>query len=385
VEAPAEFPPFQDIPLRCKYAAVRQVWRKHFSEWGVSWGDDVQAVMVELLTRAKDITPSYIIHFTSSKSMCDAPATRDGVQEWFSRLLNAAVQGSPAAVAQHLCRVRTAHVLTVITAAYAKYVFRLPKSVNARPTALSGGRQPANNKIMPAPEDRPCLPSSSPARRGGNKRAAPAEVEDDDVARCRSPQRKSVAKVEDVGASDSKGRHDRTMVRMMTAVGMMLNYYNPDTEKWPSVHEVFVRMPPDILEGMSEPSIGLMRSCGRWARRGNKGREERTYDRLHTLALTKPGVTTATDALQYVRELHEVMTSHPYWKYKHVKRTTGSVAIPRQKWLAEAETWVPTLDADRAGNRRPPPPGHECDAELCALGSEEGHPARPAAGSTAQT
>jgi len=200
VEAPAEFPPVQDISLQCKYAAERQLWRKHFSEWGVSWEDDVQAVMVELFTRAMDITPSYIIHFASSKSMCDAPATRDGVQEWFSRLLNAAVQGAPAGVAQPLCRVRTAHVLTVITAAYAKYGFSLPESVNARPTALPGGRQPASNKIMPAPEDRPCLPSSSPARRGGKKRAAPAEVEDDDVARCRSPKRKSVAKVEDRGS-----------------------------------------------------------------------------------------------------------------------------------------------------------------------------------------
>ena len=300
VEAPAEFPPVQDISLQGKYAAERHLWRKHFSEWGVSWEDDVQAVMVELFTRAKDITPSYIIHLASSKSMCDAPATRDGVQEWFSSLLNAAVQGAPAAVAQPLCRIRTAHVLKVITAAYAKCGFSLPESVNARPTADPGGRQPANNKIMPAPEDRPCLPSSSCARRGVRKRAAPAEVEDDDVARCRSPKRKSVAKVEDVGALDSKGRHDRTMFRMMTAVGIILKYYDPDTEKWPSVHEVFVRMPLDILQGMSEPSIGLMMSCWPWARRGNKGREERTYDRLLTLALTKPGVTTATEALQYV-------------------------------------------------------------------------------------
>jgi len=203
VEAPAELLPVQDISLQCKYAAERQLWRKHFSEWGMSWEDDVQAVMVELFTRAKDITPSHIIHFASSKSMCDAPATREGVQEWFSRLLNASVQGAPAAVAQPLCRVRTAHVLTVIAAADAEYGFNLPESVNARPTALPGGRQPAHNKIMPAPEDRPCLPSSSAARRGGKKRAPPAEVEDDDVARCRSPKRKSVAKVEDVGASDS--------------------------------------------------------------------------------------------------------------------------------------------------------------------------------------
>jgi len=51
------------------------------------------------------------------------------------------------------------------------------------------------------------------------------------------------------------------MVSMMTAAGIMLNSYNPDTNKWPAVHEVFICMPPDILKGMLEPSIGLMMSC----------------------------------------------------------------------------------------------------------------------------
>jgi len=157
VEAPPEFPPVQDLSLQCKYVSERQVSRKHFSEWDVSWEDDVKAVKVELCSRAKDIKPSYIIHFASSKSMCDAPATRDGVQELFSRLLNAEVQGDPAAVAQPLCRVRTAHILTVITAAYAKYGFSLPESVNARPTALSGGRQQANNIVMPARRTAPAF------------------------------------------------------------------------------------------------------------------------------------------------------------------------------------------------------------------------------------
>jgi len=73
----------------------------------------------------------------------------------------------------------------------------------------------------------------------------------------------------------------------------------------------------------------------------------------------------------------------PFWRDNHVKRTTGSVAITWLKWLAEAETWVPTLDADRAGKKRPPPPSHERDGEPCALSSEEGAPAVPAARSTA--
>jgi len=46
----------------------------------------------------------------------------------------------------------------------------------------------------------------------------------------------------DGSASDAKGRHDRTMVRMMTAVGIMLKYCNPETNKWPSVHDVYLRM-----------------------------------------------------------------------------------------------------------------------------------------------
>jgi len=126
------------------------------------------------------------------------------------------------------------------------------------------------------------------------------------------------------------------MVRMMTAVGIMLEYYNPDAKRWPSVHEVFRRMPLRVLKGMSEPSIGLMLLSWRWDRRGSKNREERIYDRLHAPALTKPGVTSAVDALQYVWELHKVMMADLFWRFKHLKRISGSVAIPWQQWLAEA-------------------------------------------------
>jgi len=122
------------------------------------------------------------------------------------------------------------------------------------------------------------------------------------------------------------------MVRMMTAVGIMLEYYNPDAKLWPSVPDVFRRMPLSVLKGMSEPSIGLLLSSWRWARRGSKNREERTSDRLHALALTKPGVTSAVDALQYVRELQKVMMSDPFWRYKHLKRRAVSFAIPWQQW-----------------------------------------------------
>jgi len=50
------------------------------------------------------------------------------------------------------------------------------------------------------------------------------------------------------------------MVQMITAVGIMLEYYNPDANRWPSVHEVFRRMPLSVLKETSEPSIGLMLS-----------------------------------------------------------------------------------------------------------------------------
>ena len=126
----------------------------------------------------------------------------------------------------------------------------------------------------------------------------------------------------------------------------------------------------DILRGVSEASIGLMVSSWRWARRGNKGREMRTYDRLHALEMTKPGVITDADALQYVLELHAVMIGDRFWRYKHVKRISGSVAIPLEKWLAEAESWVPSLDADRVGLPRPPPPTHEREAEMLAFAAE---------------
>ena len=161
------------------------------------------------------------------------------------------------------------------------------------------------------------------------------------------------------------------MVRMMTAVGIMLKYYNPETKKWPSVHDMYLRMHPRVLKGMSKASIGLKVSSWRWARRGNKGGEERTYDRLHALALTKPAMSSAADALQYVLDLRAVMMSDRFWQYKHVTRTAGSVSIPWQEWLAEAEAWVPTLDADRAGKPRPPLPAHEHDAELLAIAAEE--------------
>ena len=70
----------------------------------------------------------------------------------------------------------------------------------------------------------------------------------------------SAARLEDAKNSYAKGPHDRTMVQMITAVGIMLEYYNPDANRWPSVHEVFRRMPLSVLKETSEPSIGLMLS-----------------------------------------------------------------------------------------------------------------------------
>jgi len=370
VDAPPRFPSVEDAEMQRTYAVERLAWRARFSEWGVSWEYDGHAEVVELFTRAEDNSPSNVIHFVSAKETCDA-----------------ATQGVPVAVAQPPCRVRIAHVLTVITTAYAKNGFSLPESVNAHPLALPVGLHGGNSSVVPATEDRCGAPCSPPAHREGKHVSAVDGVENVDVARSRAPKAsrpsvaKSAAKVKDVGALEAKGRHGRTMVRMMTAVGIMLHFYIPDAERWLFVHDVFVRMPRDILKGMMEHSIGLMLSSWRWARRGNKGRKERTYDRLHLLALKKPGLTTAADALQYVRKLHAVMISDPFWRYKHVKRATGSVAISWQQWLAEAESWVLTPDADRAGKPHPPRPAHERDAELSALAAEEEKPAASAAGS----
>jgi len=311
-------------------------WRACFLDWGVSCEDNPHSEIVELFKRAKDVSPSYIVHYALAKVTCDAPTTRDGIPEWFSCLLNAGTLGIPASVAQPLCRVRRAHVLTVITAAYAKQEFNLPQSVNAGPTALRVGLQERSPYVMPPSRDPPCAPSS-PGEPLRAKHIAPVS-QNVNIARCRLPKAlgksvvKSAARVEEVKKSDAKGRHDRTMVRMMTAVGIMLEYYNPDAKLWPSVLDVFRRRPLSVLKGMSEPSIGLLLSSWRWTRRGSKNREERTYDRLHALALTKPGVTSAVDALQYVQKLHKVMMSDPFWRYKHLKRRAGSFAIPWQQW-----------------------------------------------------
>jgi len=116
--------------LQRKYAADRLVWRACLSEWGVSWEGDVHAEMVKLFTRARDVTPSYVIHFVSGKVTADARATRTGLQDWFSRMLSATKQGVDDAVAESLCRVRRTHVFTVITAAYTKYGFSPPDSVH---------------------------------------------------------------------------------------------------------------------------------------------------------------------------------------------------------------------------------------------------------------
>jgi len=118
--APPDFPPVEDAVLQRKYAADRLPRRACFSEWGVSWEGDVHAEMVELFTRARDVTPSYVIHFASGKVTADAPATRTGLQDWFSHMLSTTKQGVDDAIAEPLCRVRRTHVLTVITASYTK-------------------------------------------------------------------------------------------------------------------------------------------------------------------------------------------------------------------------------------------------------------------------
>ena len=351
----------------------------------MSWGDDLHAEVVELFIRAKDISPSYIIHYASAKVMSDAPATRSGVQDWFSCLLNATMQGVSAAADQPLCCVRRAHVLPIITAAYATYGFNVPESVTDLPDALPVGRSKDEASLLRASDGHASSPPLPLAASPGQRPAADApraQVALADVTPAQTHKKSGklvvtskaktgvAAGAADAGGLDSKGRHDRTMVRMMTAVGIMLTYFNPETKKWPSVHDVFMRMPSDVLRGMSEASIGLMVSSWRWARRGNKGREMRVYDRLHALAMTKPGVMTDADFLQNALELDAVMMGDRFWLYKHVKRISGSVAIPWEKWLAEAESRVPSLDADGAGLPRPPPSPHEQEAELLAFAAE---------------
>jgi len=213
-DASPHFPSVENAALQRVYATERLMWRAHFCEWGVSWKDELYAEVVEHFTRAKYVSPSYIIHYASTKVTCDAPATRNGVEEWFSGLLIAGAQGVSMEVEAPLCRARRAHVLTVITAAYAKYGFSLPESVNARPIALSMERQQGNPRVPPAFEDRGGISSAPCVRREGKQVAAVARVENVVVAPLCSPEasghvmEKSLAKVEDVGAQVAKERHD---------------------------------------------------------------------------------------------------------------------------------------------------------------------------------
>ena len=224
--SPPQFPPVTDAALQRKYVSERLAWHACFLDWGVSWEDNLHAEMAELFTKAKDISPFYIVHYALAKVTRNAPATRDGIQEWLSCLLHAGTQGIPVAVAQPLCRVRRAHVLTVISAAYAKHGFNLPESLNVRPIALRFCPQERSPSVMPPSRDLPCAPSSPPEPLRA-KHIAPV-AQNVNVARCRSPNPrgksvvKSAARVEDVKTSEEKGRHDRTMVRMMTAVGVIL-------------------------------------------------------------------------------------------------------------------------------------------------------------------
>jgi len=255
--APPDFPPVEDAVLQRKYAEDRLAWRACFSEWGVSWENDVHAEMVELFTRARDVTPPYVIHFALGKVTADAPAARTGLQDWFSRMLSATKQGVDDAVAEPLCRVRRTHVLMVTTAAYTKYGFSLPDSVHDRPAALSPGLGKGDEANVMRRVKMPSGSESSPtALRRGKRKASVAELGSADAENVNAIKTsgKSVAKsdikmdgavgVADGSAADAKGRHDRTMVRMMTAVGIMLKYYNPETKKRPSVHDVYLRMHP---------------------------------------------------------------------------------------------------------------------------------------------
>jgi len=81
--SPPEFSLVTDAAPQHKYVAERLAWRACFLDWGVSWEDDLHAETVELFTSAKDVSPSYIVHYAFAKVTRDAPATRDGIQEWF--------------------------------------------------------------------------------------------------------------------------------------------------------------------------------------------------------------------------------------------------------------------------------------------------------------
>jgi len=196
---------------------------------------DVHAEKAELFTMARDVTQSYVIDFASGKVTADAQATRTGLQDWLSRMLSATKQGVDDAIEDPLCRVRRKHVLKVITVAYTKYGVSLPDSVHDRPAALSPGLGKGDEARFLRKGQMPSGLESSPnALRRVKRKAAVAELGSADAERVKAlmTSGKSVPKSDvkmdgavgaaDRSASDAQGRHNRTMVRMMTAVGIML-------------------------------------------------------------------------------------------------------------------------------------------------------------------
>jgi len=131
-------------------------------------------------------------------------------------------------MAPPLCHLRRAHVLKYITAARAEYGLCLADSVNALPFEISVGLPDGSPRVMRASVARSCALSSVPAHREVEHLAAAAGVESVMLAPCGSPKAsglsvtKSAYQWKDVGAQGSEWGRGRIMVRMMTAVDIML-------------------------------------------------------------------------------------------------------------------------------------------------------------------
>lgn len=336
---------------------MRRRWRNVLQEWGVDFEPDELSLMLDVLCSTADISPSLFKHFAQGIAVVKPPATQQGLEPWFLKMMLDACASAPGGPVPFAVPFQ-AHMLTIITAAYSHYHLDLPVSSTSRPRRLR-----REDDILLAKR-------SADVLRGSADVAHERERGDQDVeAKAGRGRPTSASRCEADAECDSNStaagaafkkrrsvatyKQDLSWKRHMLMAHTWLTHYKDG--KWPTC-----RMIADHVSQLSgsQVSVGTTRLImGVW-RQGRTDDEDRkcketVYEELTATAL-KAGARNDDDVRKWtVKLLGSVLDDEKFLQERPpraLKDKKTQVYTTKSAWVAALQPFINKMDGRPEGS-----------------------------------
>ena len=343
-------------------------WTRLFVNVGAIFDAIPRGQLISVLIKA-EVYPYYLINFAAGRSVHTPPATKKGLEPWFTEVLRGALPAGLYGEITQLGPFLISNLLTVINLLYAKFNNDLPDGgfPDATVAPLLGAvgtslETPAVAAPVAHPMDStPSVPASAPpptsqVPSGATVPPTSAPVLAEGGIAPHRPPRKTVRQ----GAGSKKAavlekvypsKQDPTWRRMMVAARILLEEYDAENDVWSDVDNIRPDVVSETKKNICAESLRIMLSSFRWGGHGKP--ESRVYDKLRDIAMNKPGVDNKEKARVYILRLWHVAWADKDWKDKEEDREVTatsagkkkpSVRVPWHVWLDELRGFVAELD-----------------------------------------